>query len=696
MKTRDIQTGEKLVTSEGLTGNDFGIRPQDVNFILSILRDGMYEDPIGSLCRELISNCVDAHKEAGKSDLPIEVILPSTFESSIKFIDYGLGMSPEFIDENYRNFGASSKCYSNDYIGGLGVGSKSPWAYSDSFTVETIHKGIKYTYSCYIDEYEKGKIFLLNQEETNLSSGTTVTVPVKSKDYPTFQDRVVFYSRYLPVKPITTPSLDLSRDPFISNERYECNTKSGSSLVVVGGIPYPINVHSLPSDLRSHTVANIGAVYFCNVGDVDVAANRESLKLTPKTNAFIKRAFDDLLNTASTEYSKKLQNCANLLEATLKKKQVDWNFTRIFLTHNPPKYKGTEVSSSYGIFSKENITLQTYYLKSNNLPYLRNERYSPLGVSVDISANSAIFINDIGTSTETKYIQAIFNDNPKLTNVYVIKGVNKVISKSELSIGKDAVDIELLAPSLLSSITPVERTKSTTNGTTKGSATKVKKPKGLLRVYKFDLSHKEISRSGLYKHGIEEILDISKKKGIYLKVDNAKNEFFSSSIDVQNACDLLSIKDLYMVKKQDWNAFDKSVDWLNLEDLVLDEVKRLVTKNILIWKRYRDHKLIPKYSPTLLEAVLKDPKDSIFKKYLETYTKCYKAYEDATSHKFVSYFLTYLDRVIANLDPTFYNDLINLEKDCKDKYPLLFTASTIHFSKPKHIMHYVHAVDIMG
>jgi len=47
----------------------------DSRVIFDILRDKMYSDKIGAVCREVSSNARDANREAGKGHVPIDIVI---------------------------------------------------------------------------------------------------------------------------------------------------------------------------------------------------------------------------------------------------------------------------------------------------------------------------------------------------------------------------------------------------------------------------------------------------------------------------------------------------------------------------------------------------------------------------------------------------------------------------------------------
>ena len=131
--------------------------------MVGLLRDA-YSDPATAVLREYAVNGFDSHVEAGIASRPISVTLPTKLEPHLTIRDYGKGLTPEQIENLFCSYGASSKRDSNDYTGCLGIGCKSAFAVTDSFTVTTFHGGKARTYNCYLDESEVGKAALLSEK----------------------------------------------------------------------------------------------------------------------------------------------------------------------------------------------------------------------------------------------------------------------------------------------------------------------------------------------------------------------------------------------------------------------------------------------------------------------------------------------------------------------------------------------------
>lgn len=164
----------------------FGIRTTEVGHLISILRDKMYEDPLKAFIRELACNSRDANREKSGNGDGIIISLVKDPDNGgsphISFTDQGPGISEERIEDVFLNYGASTKTSSNLETGGFGLGAKSPFAYSDSFTIQTTVDGYRYLYLASLSGSTTGSLSLLNKEECFEYTGTTISVPIKPED----------------------------------------------------------------------------------------------------------------------------------------------------------------------------------------------------------------------------------------------------------------------------------------------------------------------------------------------------------------------------------------------------------------------------------------------------------------------------------------------------------------------------------
>ena len=161
----------------------FGIEASPVAF--DILSSRLYSNTTLAIVREILSNAYDAMTEAGTLETKkIDVHFPDMMESRFIVRDYGNGLSEEEIFNLYTTFFQSTKRDSNEFTGCYGLGSKSPFAYGDSFMVESFQDGIVKKYlMAKMDGYPK--VTKLTEKETNEDNGLKITIPVPegNKDF---------------------------------------------------------------------------------------------------------------------------------------------------------------------------------------------------------------------------------------------------------------------------------------------------------------------------------------------------------------------------------------------------------------------------------------------------------------------------------------------------------------------------------
>ena len=68
------KTNSIKIEGDEFEGIAVGISPENAGFLFDIVSNQMYKNPIGSLIREITSNCFDAHVDANNDD-PIDVEL---------------------------------------------------------------------------------------------------------------------------------------------------------------------------------------------------------------------------------------------------------------------------------------------------------------------------------------------------------------------------------------------------------------------------------------------------------------------------------------------------------------------------------------------------------------------------------------------------------------------------------------------
>lgn len=150
--------------------------------IFSLLSRKLYKRPIEAVIREVFSNAIDAHQEAGILEtVPVRITMPDVGINRFAIRDFGPGMSEYDMIGNeddpgiYLYYGESTKRKKENSIGGLGLGTKSPLAYTHAFTVTSWHDGTRSEYMIYIDADDEPSADLVSTEPCGAETGIEVS-----------------------------------------------------------------------------------------------------------------------------------------------------------------------------------------------------------------------------------------------------------------------------------------------------------------------------------------------------------------------------------------------------------------------------------------------------------------------------------------------------------------------------------------
>jgi len=294
----------------------------------NILSSGLYSNKIEAILRELGCNAYDSHVEAGKADVPFTVHLPTVLNPQFYVRDYGIGLDHEGVTQLYTTYFESTKQDSNDYVGCLGLGSKSPFSYTRNFTVTAIKDGVERIYNCFINEQGIPSVALLNEHSTDACNGVEVRFAVKERsdmaEFAVTATRVYKWFKTTPEiigNPIEIPEVKYSErdiapgihiveDP---HYRYHCQ-----SYAMMGNVVYPIKLPKQESVPHSYSnlVERNNYLFEFEIGELDVAASREELSYDAATVAAIvskiKLLFDSAVEYISKEAIKEKTNWARV------------------------------------------------------------------------------------------------------------------------------------------------------------------------------------------------------------------------------------------------------------------------------------------------------------------------------------------------------------------------------------------------
>ncbi len=277
-----------------------------------ILSSGLYSDRIKAIIRELSCNAIDAHVMANNNE-PFLVHLPSSLEPWFSVRDYGIGLSEDDIMNLYSTYFESTKTNSNDQIGALGLGSKSPFSYTDSFNVTSVWGGMSKSYTAFIDKNGTPSIVKVHEEESGEHNGIEVKFAVDKNDMDDFarkagvvfrifknKPKVVGNTRYTQYEQTLTEVLAGNGWHFYKTDFYTPER----AVALQGNIEYPIDKNLLGNlDDNQGFIAD-GKFYIdFKIGDLDIAASREGLGYDEQTIKNIK----DALTKVYSEFITKLE-----------------------------------------------------------------------------------------------------------------------------------------------------------------------------------------------------------------------------------------------------------------------------------------------------------------------------------------------------------------------------------------------------
>lgn len=269
----------------------------------AILSSGLYSDKFLAIVRELSCNALDSHIAAGKADVPFTVHLPNKIEPHFSVRDYGVGLDHQGVMEVYTTYFESTKQDSDDFVGCLGLGSKSPFSYTQNFTVIAIKDGIKRLYGCHINERGVPAIIQMGDEvSTDEGNGVEVKFSVEETDFYRFETAAKEALKWFGVKPeIKGRRTEI---PEIEVEDQVCEgvrlmTEGSTPIAVMGNVAYPIEAsNEFPEDFAP--LLDLPLIIDFEIGELDPQPSRERLQ-------YVKHTVDNIISKfemIATEYAK--------------------------------------------------------------------------------------------------------------------------------------------------------------------------------------------------------------------------------------------------------------------------------------------------------------------------------------------------------------------------------------------------------
>ena len=328
--------------------NKFKIGEDSMGIIIDSLIN-LYSDPIGSIVREVTSNCYDAHRE---KDLKIAGTIPMTDEDDSKwfhpsskkpqiefqeenillgvgnaflFRDFGVGLSKKRVEEVYTLFGNSTKRDNNHQIGGFGIGAKSPFSYTDTFYIICNHNGKTFSYMLYRGN-EAFHMDLLKEGVTTELNSTQVIIPLdKDESYRDIKRFVKAINNQLMYfedlefinlvegtgRNVEQAKIDYEDDDLIIDLSQQDKYELKELHLIVGRVRYPLNHSMFENKLWNNENIPCGIKF--EVGELDLVPSREAIRYTDRTKKAITTKIAKIKSILKMECEAELADTDNMI-----------------------------------------------------------------------------------------------------------------------------------------------------------------------------------------------------------------------------------------------------------------------------------------------------------------------------------------------------------------------------------------------
>lgn len=320
-------THAEVVKVGDIQEQEFKMKASAISF--QILSSGLYGNKILAIIRELCCNAYDAHKSVGKEDVPFEVHLPNSFSPTFIVKDFGTGLTHEQVFDIFTTYFDSSKTESDDFIGQLGLGSKSPFSYTSQYVVESRQNKKVNVYSMFINDRGIPAVSHVGESDTEDDDGLTISFGVNSNDFYRFEEEAREALSYFTPYPNVLGSYHSSNkiSYALKTEKWAIRelNHDGNIRVIQGFIKYPVDFRQLSTytseDVMLSAKGNIllgsSVDLFVPIGSVQVAPSREHLSYDQTTIKNLILFINEAAEEISQQVPQLVESAKSLWEANI-------------------------------------------------------------------------------------------------------------------------------------------------------------------------------------------------------------------------------------------------------------------------------------------------------------------------------------------------------------------------------------------
>lgn len=703
---------EATLSNVGEIG-EFRIRNSAKAF--SILSSGLYANKIRAIIRELSCNAIDAQVAAGTQDKPYEVHLPTALEPHFSIRDFGTGLSHDQVTQIYTTYFESTKTASNEFIGALGLGSKSPFSYTDNFTVTAIKDGRRGIYTAFINDSGVPSIALMYEEPCLEDNGVEVKFAVTERyDFNKFRDEARAVYKYFQHRPVITGYQGFEfEEPQYETENIIPGVHHGTggnrSYAIMGNIAYPIEVPNADQLGDVAGLLNCALVMEFAIGELDFQASREGLSYIPQTIESIKRKLETLnahLATFITEDADKIENLWEralylskkrdqyLWKAAVDKYVADTNFPLFNQGTNSRwdalhtfKLKTEDLKTEYNIviraFSRSRHAQACSNYKADGVHDRVTQAYhTEWRIRVDGDVFFVFNDTKIGALERSKYHWRKKNIGTTYTEkVYVVEPYDrtKPVKQAEFlaSIYNPPADRVLMASTLdckerltskLGKNVTILHLEERSRGYYNRNTDMVWADAGTADSFDANKTYYYLPLSGYQSLGV--VQDI-KQLQIHLKAAKVHTG------------------EVYGVRKGDMDWVKEQTNWVNLDTFVVAELNKLGAGSVMeLVKQAIDFNSYFTYTSIITDLNVDSPYAKLYREFNKV-----KDIDSSVQHSLEYLCREYKVSTTTNVEPTAeiakYKDQL---KEVKNRYPLLGAVSKWS-ATDEAVAEYINAID---
>lgn len=296
--------------------------------------DSIYSDKTGAPVRELASNAWDSHLRAGV-DKPFYVQVPTPLNPEFAVRDYGGGMTDAIMENVYIVLGRSDKEQTNNEVGMWGLGSKSPFAYTDQYTISCYDGETVRHYGYGLAEDEIPTLYTMDIQPCTEPRGVRVAFAVESRDFQAFEKAVRLIAVAHENAFETNIKLAEKSDCIFKGDNWY--TLTDSVLPVgwyarQGCVIYPIDRNQIKQP-DSGWDTKYRFILDCPIGTVKITPSRESIEYTEEVIDYLKVRVADVVDTVKDAIWEKVKSIESVQAFFAKAAELKPAFVSIDFKH---------------------------------------------------------------------------------------------------------------------------------------------------------------------------------------------------------------------------------------------------------------------------------------------------------------------------------------------------------------------------